>query len=295
MPGLGVTLGIDIGGTKTRWIVAYDGVAQTDHQVPTRVWRQSDFSERDCLRLKQLVEDTLGGAMPAGVGIGANGCGDTDSLGRCEALFRRLTGWNVRVVNDAELLAEVGGGRGISLISGTGSIAIARDHDGVLISAGGWGWLLGDDGGGAGLVRHALREALAAEDKGAPDIQLAAALKASLDIPVLLQANARLSGALSPAALARHAPVVFEAAAQGSGLARRVLDDGAASLAGLVGYLVARGASGPVFAGGGIFESHPRYFDQVSKLLRQRHGLIAFLVRDPPVLGALRLAERFMA
>ncbi|MGE6781812.1 BadF/BadG/BcrA/BcrD ATPase family protein [Ensifer adhaerens] len=291
MSGPEFSLGIDVGGTKTRWILAEDGVPRLDHHVPTLAWRQNNYSDADCFRLRQLVAATFEGRVPQWVVMGANGCNDDQALSRCESTFRRCTGWSIRVVNDAELLAAAGHGRGISLIAGTGSIAVARDRAGRLISAGGWGWLLGDDGGGAGLVRRALREALAAEDIGMPDQQLSEALMESLAISRLLHANERLADAPSAASLARHAPAIFEVAAQGSKAARRVLDDAASGLADHVGGVHRRGAVGPVFAGGGIFESQPQFFNQVSRLIRQRYGLIAFLVRDPPVVGAMKLAR----
>lgn len=291
MRGPEFSLGIDVGGTKTRWIVAEDDVPRVDHHVPTLTWRQANYSDADCIRLRQLVEATLGGRAPQRVVMGANGCNDEQALSRCEDALRRCTGWNIRVVNDAELLAAAGAGRGISLIAGTGSIAVARDRAGRLMSAGGWGWLLGDDGGGAGLVRRALREALAAEDMGMPDQQLSEALMESLAISRLLHANERLADGPSAASLARHAPVIFKVAALGSKSARRVLEDAASSLADHVGGLHRRGAVGPVFAGGGIFESQTEFFNQVSRIIRQRYALIAFLVRDAPVFGAVRLAS----
>lgn len=291
-----VALGIDVGGTKTRWMIAHDGVLRADHQVPTAAWRHASYSDEDCLRLKRLVEATFDGVTPSKVVMGANGCNDEQALRRCETALRDVTGWNIRVVNDAELLAAAGHGRGISLIAGTGSIAVARDRAGTLISAGGWGWLIGDDGGGAGLVRRALQEALAAEDLGMPDRQLSQALMESLAIPRLLRANERLAEAPSAASLACHVPAIFEVAARGSRIAGRVLEDGASSLADLVGRLHRRGAPGPVFAGGGLLESQARFFSHVSRLIRERYGLIVFLVRDPPVVGALKLAgERGVA
>nr|WP_314095450.1 BadF/BadG/BcrA/BcrD ATPase family protein [uncultured Shinella sp.] len=290
MPGL--ALGIDVGGTKTRWMIARDGVLVRDHQAPTTVWRHGAFSDEDFLRLKQLVTARLDTSELDRVAMGANGCSDEEALGRCQSAFRRVTGWNIRVVNDAELVAAAGGGRGISLIAGTGSIAVARDRAGSLRSAGGWGWLVGDDGGGVGLVRQAIQAALAAEDSGRPDDVLSRALMESLGIPKLLQANERLADAPSAATLARHAPVVFAAAALGSSTARLVLEGGASHLADLVSRLLRRGATGPVFAGGGIFENQPGFFSQVSRLIRQRHGVIALLINDPPVLGALRLAQQ---
>ena len=52
------------------------------------------------------------------------------------------------------------------MVSGTGSIGVARDADRNLVIAGGWGWILGDEGGASGIVREAVRAVLAAIDPG---------------------------------------------------------------------------------------------------------------------------------
>ena len=49
---------------------------------------------------------------------------------------------------------------GIILIAGTGAICIGRDSDGKIHRAGGWGYLLGDEGSGYSIGRDALVAAL---------------------------------------------------------------------------------------------------------------------------------------
>jgi len=68
--------------------------------------------------------------------------------------------------SDAEtaLAGAHGGVPGILLISGTGSIAMARTVDGGLRSVGGWGFPVGDEGSGAALGLQAMRLAQQAID-----------------------------------------------------------------------------------------------------------------------------------
>src|SRR5881628_2177520 len=72
----------------------------------------------------------------------------------------------VRVLADAEvaLSAAFGRGPGVLVNAGTGSIAYARDPHGGLHRAGGYGWQLGDEGGGYWLGRRALEAAAWAQD-----------------------------------------------------------------------------------------------------------------------------------
>src|SRR5437879_7072469 len=78
-----------------------------------------------------------------------------------------LPGCKVTVVHDARLvLAAAGLDSGVALIAGTGSVAFGRDPGGREARAGGWGWLLGDEGSGAWIVREAAREVLRRADAG---------------------------------------------------------------------------------------------------------------------------------
>ena len=65
----------------------------------------------------------------------------------------------ILVVNDAliALQAGIGDGPGIVIVSGTGSIAYGRNAAGEAARAGGWGYVLGDEGSGYWIGRLALR------------------------------------------------------------------------------------------------------------------------------------------
>jgi N-acetylglucosamine kinase-like BadF-type ATPase len=60
--------------------------------------------------------------------------------------------------NDANLLLWAGTpeGWGIGVVSGTGSIVIGRHKDGQMARAGGWGYLIGDEGSGFAIGKAAL-------------------------------------------------------------------------------------------------------------------------------------------
>jgi len=64
----------------------------------------------------------------------------------------------VIVENDAlsALLGATNGQPGVLLIAGTGSIAFAHDGNGEFLRSGGWGHLLGDEGGGYWIGKEAI-------------------------------------------------------------------------------------------------------------------------------------------
>ncbi|MFG6147937.1 N-acetylglucosamine kinase [Halobacillus sp. B23F22_1] len=76
---------------------------------------------------------------------------------------------NLTLVNDAELALEAGipEGDGILSIAGTGSIHIGKKKD-KIYTVGGWGHLLGDEGGGYDLGRMTIRKVLESLESSHP-------------------------------------------------------------------------------------------------------------------------------
>ncbi|GCE19272.1 BadF/BadG/BcrA/BcrD ATPase family protein [Dictyobacter kobayashii] len=75
----------------------------------------------------------------------------------------------VYLTNDGELgLSVLPDAVGVVLIAGTGSIALGRNARGLTGRAGGWGYLLGDEGSGYALGIQALQAAVRAADGRGP-------------------------------------------------------------------------------------------------------------------------------
>ena len=90
------------------------------------------------------------------------------TLAERRALARRLAraARSLEVLSDAQLahLGALGGGPGLLILAGTGSIVIGRDPGGRWGRAGGFGPLLGDEGSGFWLGRAWLRATSQGED-----------------------------------------------------------------------------------------------------------------------------------
>lgn len=288
------TLGIDIGGTKTHVAVGAGREPVGERVVETDAWRTSS-PRPDAAALRELVHTWLGErALGWPLAVGARGC---DSTAQCAEFARELGrhfSGPVRVVNDAELLVPaVGLAAGIGVVAGTGSIAVARDATGQLVTAGGWGWVLGDEGGAAGLVREAVRAVLGDRDRGGPPDRLGERLLAhfgAADGPELARA---LSNARSAGWVGGPAAEVFRAADEGSSLAARVIEQAAGDLASLVDALAARGVpADDVVAGGGVILHQPRLRALfAAAVAARRPGSTVRLLEGPPVVGALAIAE----
>lgn len=288
----GVLVGVDVGGSKTA-IRAVDlhGHVRRDTTVPTDRWRGESWT-----RKAEIVADVVRAVVVEPVialAVGAHGC-DTDE--QCAALAHelgRLIGVPVRVVNDAQLLGHaVGQPDAVGLIAGTGAIAVATATDGHTVHAGGWGWLVGDDGGATGIVREAVRAALQASDRGESDVVLERALAGAAELASLSDVGFTMM-LVRPERWATHASAVFLAADSGSPIARDVLERAADALAVLVTAIERLGAPiRHVVLGGGVARAQPTYAARVAELVRAQHpDTTVVLLQEPPVEGAVALAR----
>lgn len=295
---MSAAVGVDIGGTKTRLALLQgdsDDVVR-DEVIASSSWRGAlGDPAADARGLSELLVGVLGeGVRAVPLAVGAHGCDSTAQCLNLERELGRLWRGPVRVVNDSELMAPaMEAGRAIGLVVGTGSIATARTEQGELITAGGWGWLIGDEGSAPGVVRDAVRAVLAERDRGATADPLGAALLAAFDAVDGPELALALTDTASAESWGAHAPVVFAVADEGSALAKAVIDAAGEALAVLVGQLLDRGvAASTVVAGGSVIEKQPRMRAALHDALsRTRRGITLQVLDRPPVRGALALAR----
>ncbi|RNF33888.1 N-acetylglucosamine kinase [Paracoccus methylarcula] len=289
-------LGVDIGGTKTHLRATAPTDGERELILPTAEWRRHDWA-KDAQALVRLGSRVADGRPIAAMAVGAHGCDDAQECAAFESALVALAGFPVRVVNDAELIpAAMGVHDGIGVVAGTGSIAVTRNPDGEMLVAGGWGWVIGDEGSASGLVREAARIAsLYLDQGGTPDEPLVRLLCESLGIDRTVRLGSAISGSKSAASLGSHAAAVFDAAAAGSVLAQRAIDEGAAALVDLIARLIARGARArKVVAGGGVIRAQPPLADAFLRQISSRFSnrMTARILDGPPVAGACAIARR---
>lgn len=296
LPHEGLIVGMDVGGTKAAvHATTPDGVLVVDVVVSSAEW---DAEPADAAAA--WLADVLLRALPTGSTIGALAVGaqglDNPEVAHDLERALALQGYaRVRGVNDAALLVPAAGlDAGIGLIAGTGAIGVGVDASGTAIASGGWGWVIGDEAGGSGLVREATKAALLAHDDGEPDDGLLGALLDAFGVADAERLARAVNDDPTMANWAPHAPAVFRAADRGSALAAEVIRAGAAHLVRLVDQLRRRGAVGDaVVAAGGVITAQSRLADAVRDLLAERHPDLRFVLLDqPPVAGAWFLAGR---
>ncbi|PNG21109.1 N-acetylglucosamine kinase [Streptomyces cahuitamycinicus] len=293
-----LVVGIDVGGTKTHLRALAGDALVADHVRASSGWRPHD-PVAAAAWLAALAADALpAGARPSVVAVGGHACETPRQCAQIRAALQLHFDAPALVVGDAQLLVPAAGlDKGVGLVAGTGSVAVGRLPDGTAVQVGGWGAVLGDEGGGAGLVREAARAVWAAHDRGELPDALARGLIAAFDVPEVPALGAALERATDVSAeWGRHAPVVFAASADGSALARTVIDEAGWALAALVTGLAARGvAVDDVVVAGGTVLSQPELFDALSLALAETLPTArARPLRVPPVEGAVALARSLL-
>jgi N-acetylglucosamine kinase-like BadF-type ATPase len=294
---IALVVGIDVGGTKTH-LQAYAGDRiVADHVRASRDWRPHHAADAADW-LTELIHHALpAGSRPVSVAVGAHACETPRQAELIRgALVARLGGGvPCHVVNDSRLLVPaLGLDKGVGLVAGTGSVAVGELPDGTAVQVGGWGAVLGDEGGAAGLVREAVRAVYAAHDRDEQPDELARLLLTAFDAPEVPALGAALEAAQEPSAdWGRHGAAVFEAAAAGSAIAREVIAEGGRALAGLVIQLAERGAvTDDIVVAGSVVLNQPVLFAALTDTLATAlPGARVHPLRVPPVTGAVRLAR----
>ncbi len=299
-----VLLGVDTGGTNTTVVVGRRDLTVLARAEGPGAAMRPEGAEQSAVVIAETARraaDRAGVQLPADrLVVGAAGAGRAQEQRALEAaLVAHGVAHQARAMSDGEiaLAAAFGGGSGegagIFLNAGTGSIAFARDRNGRVHRSGGYGWQLGDEGGGYWLGRRALLAAGRAVDGRGEGSTLLSRLLAALgltDFDTLI----RWASLATPAQVAALAPLVLNAAAEGEVVAQRAVDDAARELVALVQVLAPHFPEEDqvaVTTGGGLLRPSSPLFAAVRAALAADVPR-ARLVSGPvdSALGALRLA-----
>ncbi|SFV17765.1 N-acetylglucosamine kinase [Pseudoduganella namucuonensis] len=165
-------LGIDAGGTQTRWALADAAgrVAAEGSVAGLSALQMATPAGRDAVRdtFAALAQDVLASGKPLRVCAGLTGFGgESELLAQWLAELLGIAPTAVTVSNDIEIayLDSFQPGEGYLVYAGTGSIAAYIDEAGVFHRAGGRGVTLDDGGGGFWIAREAMRRIWRREDE----------------------------------------------------------------------------------------------------------------------------------
>ncbi len=320
-PGTGVAIGVDAGGTGTRALaVAADGrvlgsagagganpnahpPAEAAAAVSEAIRRAGAAATADGARVRACVVGMAGASRLADPGVRA-------------VYDREWAGLDVvpGVLSDAEtaFASATAEPDGTVLVAGTGSVAGRIRDRRMTTTTGGYGWLLGDEGSAFWLGRQAVRATLDALTAAAPRESRPADRghgpgHRSPDLPALARSVLRRAdvdpddpdavrrlittvNAEPPVRLARFAPLVSTACADGDPVARSVVDRAATLLADTATASRDPGERGPVVLVGGVLDGSGPVGARVRALLRDRLPGVTVSADADGVAGAAWLA-----
>ena len=297
-----IALVVDGGGTRTRlWLVQSESRTCL-HKLEKGPSNIGQVGEEGLHTLLQQVVMEIPPAMPPdAIILGLAGVGREPERQKALSAARRVFPQaGVYVVTDAELAysaAFADGRHGILIIAGTGTIACYRTMVGhEFIRVGGWGPILGDEGGGAWIGREALRHCLLEWD-GDELSPLHATILREMQLDTAMQILTRVYlEKFSPRDWAKLAPHVFECAREDPG-ARRILKNAAIELVSLAERIAEKQLPDaheiPLVVSGGIWQQR----DLMQPLMEEEFLLrnLPFVFTQPaagPMEGGLLLLEQ---
>ena len=263
LPGLG----LDAGGTQTRWALADSAGALLAQGTAAGIsGLQLDNAAGRAAMATTLQEIARATGPVRAVVAGVTGFDETQQPQMCTMLAAALKldsqpAQAVRAMNDIELAchAAFAPGEGYVVYAGTGSVAAFVDAHGQLHRAGGRGSLIDDAGGGHWIAREALRRVWRAEDHAPGAWQqslLARKVFAHIGGSDWAQSRQWVYNA-SRGELGLLALAVADAAAEHDAEALALLHDAGSELARLARALLQRHGPRPLALAGRVFMLHP--------------------------------------
>jgi len=299
-------LAVDAGGTKTEFLLAEEdrelGRAVTG--TIKRVNVDAYTAARNLRDALSELEQTTGVRMTAVTRTCVGTSGNTVPLVTDwlrEGFAKHVSG-PLLLVGDVEIALDAAffGGCGILALAGTGSNVAARAGNGEIMTAGGWGPILADQGAGHWIGIEGLRRGFLARDEGRPT-ELLEAARRLWNLPTVDALIEFANTQPPPRYGSQFAREVVDLADQGDAIAQEILEQGGRDLAHLVRLLIERmraieGDSFEVPAvafAGSILAHVERMRKSIEYTLRLRYPDIRILEQPvDPVRGALWRAMR---
>lgn len=287
----GTVIGLDIGGTKTRGVRFQNGAPVRDESAGSSNV-QNVSREQAAANLAELFGKIGGGEIDE-VYAGAGGIDtEEDAQALADLIAPHAPGAHITVVHDSRLLLAAGGASaGVAVIAGTGSAAWGKNDAGEEARAGGWGYLLGDEGSGYWLGREAVRHSLRRMNQGLEPDALSRALLDScgVDEPGKLIAMFH-SPETGRRYWAQQARLVVEAADAGDDISQAMVEQAGRDLADLARQAVRQlGMDGPVILGSGLGMNVPRLQEAFKAKLAEDGIVDVRILQQDPVFGVPRL------
>jgi N-acetylglucosamine kinase-like BadF-type ATPase len=298
---------VDGGQTATKALIARrDGaILGVGRGGPSDHFHGAGGIEKNRRAIQEAVLSALGAAgvgagEVASIGLGLTGApaGGEQNPIVDEIVHEILPAAIVTVVPDyvTNLAGASGGEPGVVLIAGGGSIGFGVTADGREALAGGFGYLLGDEGSAFDIGLRAIAAACRAEDRRGEATSLTAIVLEHFAIPTMrVIPRVVYRAGFSREQISLLAPAVSESARIGDVEARRIMASAGEELArtalGVIRQLFTKGDEVIVYLTGGVFSAGDCLLVPFRDALRTEWPTAtARFPRFAPVIGGLILA-----
>ncbi len=306
----GLILAIDVGQTSTKSLLAWrDGrVVGHGEGGPANHFHARGGVARnrsaihDAVRSAYAAAGLTPGSLTS-VALGVTGLHrDSPGIAIVEDIVREVVEpCTVNVYPDyvMNLVGASRGEWGVAVIAGGGSIAYGMSRDRLREGiAGGFGYLLGDEGSAFDIGRRAVMAAARASDGRDEGTVLETIVRAEFSLISMLEIiRVVYDAGFSRDRLSRLAPRVVDAAKDGDMVAHRILIHAARELArtsvAVVRRIAEPGEGVPVYVTGGVFGAGSMILAPFEEHLRREWPTAEIRAPDfPPVVGALIQAHQ---
>lgn len=301
---MGYFLAVDAGGTKAEFLLA-DDTRELARVTVGSIKRLNATAEDAARELDEAVAQLTRATGLRMNQVGATCIGTSGNTVPLvvdwlrENFVQRISG-SLRILGDVEIALDAvfPGDRGILVLSGTGSNVAGRGEDDNIVTAGGWGPVLADQGAGHWIGVEALRRGFLAIDEQRPT-ELLEKARRLWDLPTI-KALIEVGNSEPRPRFADLAPIVMECADAGDSIAAGILDQGGRDLADLAGLVIERILLSEqrrlpmpsVAIAGSILGKVARVRKTLMAALHVRYPNIRFVLEPAdPVLGALYRAR----
>ncbi len=299
-------LAVDAGGTKTEFLLAEEDreLGRAITGTIKRVNADAETAARNLRAALAELERTTGVRMNnvARTCVGTSGNTVPLVTDWLRQGFAKQVSGPLLLVGDVEIALDAAffGGRGVLALAGTGSNVAARAGNGAIMTAGGWGPILADQGAGHWIGIEGLRRGFLARDEGRPTGLLEAARRL-WNLPTVDALIEFANTQPPPRYGSQFAREVVALADGGDAVAQEILEQGGQDLASLVRVLIERmrAIEGDVFAvpavafAGSILAHVERERASIERALRSLYPDIRMIGQAvDPIRGALWRAMR---
>ncbi len=299
----GYVIGVDGGGSKTLALVADRsgtvlGRGEAGPSNYQAVGGQAALAALEAAVQAGRQAAGVAGQPASAVCLGLAGVGRPEDRQLIQSWAEHhFSGAAIVIANDAQLALAAGtpDNWGVAVISGTGSLIYASDRKGSTARAGGWGYLLGDEGSGYAIGLRALCAVARAHDGRGPQTLLTGLVMGAWGLqepPDLIRHV--YGGQISRAEIGKLGSLVEQAALQMDAAAAEILAEAGEELAlgvkSVVATLSLEGEVPCVLAGGALVKG--RLLGEYFLLAAGRYGLRLQPIQKvaEPAVGAVRIA-----